>query len=163
TIAPTVTINQASTQADPTNAAPIHFTVVFSETVTGFGTNGVSLGGTASPSSDSVSLVSGTTYDVAVGGMASNGTVTASIKANAAHDAAGNNTTPSSSPNSPVSDHTIAPTVTINQATGQADPTNGSPIHFTVVFSEAVTGFGTSNVVLGGTASPASDTISLVS
>ena len=31
-----------------------------------------------------------------------------------------------------------APTVTINQAAGQSDPTNGSPINFTVVFSEAV-------------------------
>ncbi len=29
-----------------------------------------------------------------------------------------------------------APTVTINQAAGQADPTNASPINFTVVFSE---------------------------
>src|SRR5207249_7756700 len=34
-----------------------------------------------------------------------------------------------------------APTVTINQAAGQADPTNASPITFTVVFSEAVSGF----------------------
>ena len=32
------------------------------------------------------------------------------------------------------------PSVTVEQAAGQADPTNGSPIHFTVTFSEAVTG-----------------------
>ena len=37
--------------------------------------------------------------------------------------------------------HRRRPTVTINQAAGQADPTNASPINFTVVFSEAVTGF----------------------
>ena len=36
-----------------------------------------------------------------------------------------------------------APTVTINQAAGQADPTNASPINFTVVFSESVTDFAT--------------------
>ena len=43
-------------------------------------------------------------------------------------------------------------TVTINQAAGQADPTNGSPINFTVVFSEAVTDFTAGDVTLGGTA-----------
>ena len=31
--------------------------------------------------------------------------------------------------------------MTINQAAGQADPTNSSPDQFTVVFSEPVTGF----------------------
>ena len=31
--------------------------------------------------------------------------------------------------------------MTINQAAGQADPTSASPINFTAVFSEAVTGF----------------------
>ncbi len=34
-----------------------------------------------------------------------------------------------------------APSVTINQAIGQADPTLTSPIHFTAVFSEPVTDF----------------------
>ena len=45
-----------------------------------------------------------------------------------------------------------APTVTINQAAGQADPTGASPINFTVVFSEAVTGFASADVTLSGTA-----------
>ena len=44
-------------------------------------------------------------------------------------------------------------TVTINQAAGQADPTNGSPINFTVVFSENVTDFSAADVTLSsGTA-----------
>jgi hypothetical protein len=49
---------------------------------------------------------------------------------------------------------TIRPTVTVNQAAGQADPISSTPISFTVVFSEAVTGFGdsSSDVILGGTA-----------
>jgi hypothetical protein len=34
--APSVTINQAAVQPDPTNASPVLFTVVFSESVTGF-------------------------------------------------------------------------------------------------------------------------------
>jgi hypothetical protein len=45
-----------------------------------------------------------------------------------------------------------APTVTINQAGGQADPAAASPINFAVVFSEAVTGFTGSDVALSGTA-----------
>ena len=48
---------------------------------------------------------------------------------------------------------TTAPTVTINQASGQADPTTASPINFTATFSEAVTGFTGSDVSFaGGTA-----------
>lgn len=43
-------------------------------------------------------------------------------------------------------------TVTINQAAGQDDPTSDSPILFDVVFSEAVTGFGTGDVTITGTA-----------
>ena len=42
--------------------------------------------------------------------------------------------------------------MTINQAAGQADPTNASPINFTVVFSEPVTGFTDGDVTLSGTA-----------
>ena len=44
------------------------------------------------------------------------------------------------------------PTVTINQAAGQADPTNARPINFDVVFSEPVTGFAATDVALAGTA-----------
>lgn len=48
------------------------------------------------------------------------------------------------------------PTVTINQAAGQIDPINTSPINFTAVFSTAVTGFGDvpADITLGGAASP---------
>jgi CSLREA domain-containing protein len=45
-----------------------------------------------------------------------------------------------------------SPTVTINQAAGQADPAKGSPISFTAVFSKRVTGFDSADVTLGGTA-----------
>lgn len=43
-------------------------------------------------------------------------------------------------------------TVTINQGSGQSDPTSTSPIVFDVVFSEAVTGFATGDVTLTGSA-----------
>ena len=45
-----------------------------------------------------------------------------------------------------------APDVTIDQAGTQADPTTVSPIHFTAVFSEPVTGFTGTDVHLSGTA-----------
>jgi hypothetical protein len=47
---------------------------------------------------------------------------------------------------------TVPPDVTINQAAGQVDPTSATPINFTAVFSEPVTDFTDSDVVLGGTA-----------
>src|SRR5205814_3703918 len=46
---------------------------------------------------------------------------------------------------------TTPPTVTIDQAAGQADPTNSSPINFTAVFSEPVSGFTGAGVTLRGT------------
>src|SRR2546422_5887665 len=62
---------------------------------------------------------------------------------------------PPSSPPFPTrrsSDLNTAPTVTINQAAGQTDPTNASPINFTVAFSEPVTGFTSADVTIGGRA-----------
>ena len=44
---PTVTINQASTQPDPTGSSPILFAVVFSETVPTFDAGDVAITGTA--------------------------------------------------------------------------------------------------------------------
>ena len=46
----------------------------------------------------------------------------------------------------------VWPAVTIDQAASQADPTNSSPINFTVVFSKAVDDFATGNVTLSGSA-----------
>ncbi len=86
---PTVTINQAAGQPDPTGSSPINFTVVFSESVADFATGDVTLSGTAGPTTAAVTG-SGTTYNVAVSGMASSGTVTASLAAGVAHDNAGN-------------------------------------------------------------------------
>src|SRR5439155_1111216 len=80
--APSVTIDQASGQSDPTNQSPINFTVVFSESVTGFTASDVSLSGTAGATTAVVSG-SGTTYNVAVSGMTGDGTVIATIPAGA--------------------------------------------------------------------------------
>ena len=152
-VAPSVTINQAAGQADPTNGSTINFTVVFSEPVTGFTTGEVTLGGTSGGTKVGTVTGSGTTYNVAVTGMTGQGTVVATIAGSVATDAAGNSNSASTSTDNTVTRDTVAPTVTINQASGQADPTKNSPINFTVVFTESVTGFSTGKVTLGGTSS----------
>src|SRR5439155_458616 len=95
TTRPHVTINQASGQADPTNSPTIHFTVVFTESVSDFAAADVTVGGTAGGTKTVTVTGSGTTYDVAVAlsGAVTDGTVTASLAANVAHDAATNGNT----------------------------------------------------------------------
>ena len=84
---PSVTINQATGQADPTSVSPINFTVVFSAAVTGFATGDVTIGGTAGGSKTATVTGSGTTYNVAVTGMTTAGTVTATVPASVALNA----------------------------------------------------------------------------
>jgi hypothetical protein len=78
----TVTIEQAAAQADPTATSPINFTAVFSEVVTGFTSSGLTLSGSANPAAAAVTG-SGTTYNIAVSGMTAQGTVIATVNANA--------------------------------------------------------------------------------
>jgi fibronectin type 3 domain-containing protein len=153
-----VTIDQAAAQADPTNASPINFTVVFSEAVSDFATGDVTLSGTAGATTATVTG-SGTTYNVAVSGMTNDGTVSASLAAGVAHDGVGNANAESTSTDNSIAYDATAPTVTIDQAAAQADPTNTSPINFTVVFSEAVSDFATGDVTLSGTAGATTATV----
>jgi hypothetical protein len=148
---PTVTINQAAGQPDPTNISPINFTVVFSEDVTGFGTGDVAITGTAGGTKTATVTGSGTTYNVAVTGMTTSGTIIADVPAAVAQNATLEDNAASTSGDNTVGWDNVAPTVTINQAAGQADPTGTSPIDFTVVFSEATTTFATGDVTITGT------------
>ncbi|TAH15273.1 MAG: DUF4347 domain-containing protein [Oscillatoriales cyanobacterium] len=93
--APTATINQASSQQDPTTNNLINYTVQFSESVTGFDATKVALSGTAGATTAEVTG-SGKFYNVAVSGMTKAGTVIASINANAVTDVAGNPNTAAS-------------------------------------------------------------------
>jgi len=132
TTAPTVTINQAAGQADPTSSSPINFTVVFSEAVTGFANADVSLSGTAGATTSAVTEIApnnGTTYNVAVSGMSTPGTVSASILANAAQDAVANTSAASSSTDNTVTyNNLVCPTtLTVNDLgdTPDANPGDG--------------------------------------
>ncbi len=122
TTAPTVTINQAADQSDPTGSSPINFTVVFSESVTNFATGDVTLSGTAGATTATVTG-SGTTYNVAVTGMVRSGTVIATINAGVATDAAGNANTASTSTDN---------TVTYNVPPMSPVFTSGAPPNGTV-------------------------------
>jgi len=135
TTRPSVTVNQAAGQADPAKVLPISFTATFSEPVVDFGNSAVTVGGTA-PGSATVSVTgSGTSYTIAISGLTGSGTVTASIAANAVHNAAGAGNTASTSTDNTVSYDPVAPSVAAPSVT--AAVTFGSnPIYLN---NEAVT------------------------
>ena len=255
--APTLTVNVAAGQTDPTTTPLIAYTVVFSEQVDGFVNTDVALTGTALATTTALSG-SGPTYGILASGMTKSGTVIAAVAASKVTDIAGNANTASTStdntvtyndvvapaaPTAPVitattdsgfsnSDgitnntkpvftgtaevgstvkiyrdatligttavvpasgiysyttatafangtftmtatatdpslnvssassgttitiDTIVPTVTLNQASGQADPALTSPVNFTVTFNSPVYGFIGTGLTLGGTALP---------
>src|SRR5207249_1730218 len=133
---PAVTINQAAGQADPTNSSPISFTAVFSKTSEGRRGGDVPSAGTAGGTQTETVSGGPSTYNAGVRGMGSGGTVMARIHACVPQNAAGNTNTASTSTDNSVSFDATLPSVTIDQAAGQADPTNSSPISFTAVFSK---------------------------
>ena len=150
TTIPTVTMISAA--ANPTNISPIAVTVQFSETVKGF------VAGDITPTNGTVGsfiVVDGDTYTFELTPSAQ-GLVQADIAAGVAVDAAGNGN--SAAQFSRTYD-SVEPAVTIEQAASQIDPTSVSPVHFTVVFSEPVSGFSTSDVTLGGSAGATTGTI----
>jgi len=124
TTPPDVTINQAATQLDPTKISPINFTVVFSEQVIGFDASDVSIDGTAGGVKSVVVSGAGPTYNVAVSGMTTAGTVIASIGAGKVTDLAGNLSTGSTSTDNEVTWSNMAPVITL---TSPNSPTTAMP------------------------------------
>ncbi len=137
TTSPSVTINQAAGQKAPTNVSPINFTVVFSESVSDFATGDVSITGTAGGTMTATVTGSGTTYNVAVDGMTSNGTVIASLDAGVAHDAAGNANTASTSRDNTVTYDIVAPVIRIS--TPSETLTTNGPVSYTITYVGATT------------------------
>ena len=136
---------------DPTSGGPISFAVTFSKPVTGFTGSDLSFtGSTAGGTLVATVNGSGADYTVSVSGMTTNGTVVASIPAAAALDAGNQPNAASTSTDNTVQFTAGPPTVTINQAVGQSDPSSGASITFTVQFSEPVTGFTASDIAFTG-------------
>jgi hypothetical protein len=137
-IAPTVTVEQAASQNDPTNLAPITFTVTFSEDVTGFNdpSSDLLISGSAGATT-AIITGSARTYTVQVSGMTSAGDVLLSVPAGAASDLAGNLNAPSTSVDNQVSFDSVAPVAT-GIARADSNPTYAASVDFTVTFSKAV-------------------------
>ncbi|MCW2647077.1 MAG: hypothetical protein JWP07_3186 [Pseudonocardiales bacterium] len=133
TTPPSVSIEQAAGQADPTATPTIHFTVVFSEPVTGFAADDVTIGGTAAATTATITG-SGPTYTVAITGLTGSGTVVASVRAGAAQDAATNSSLASTSADNVVtyapapSSTTPAPSSTPPTATPTSSPSGAAPL-----------------------------------
>ena len=144
TVLPTVTLNQATGQPDPTTATPINFTAAFSETVTGFTSSDVTYTGTALASTSTISG-GAAVYNVATTGMTRTGTVIPAIAASIATDTAGNlNAAATYTDRTVTYTDNVAPTVGISSftpgaaqaatASGTAGFGLGDPSTLTVVF-----------------------------
>ena len=148
--APTVTITAAAGQRDPTNDPVLRFLVQFSEDTSGFDAADVVL---ASSIGDPLvpAVFAGpnlNSYVVTVTGVTALSTITASVRAAAVQDPAGNDSLASAS--TQVTFDNVAPTVTVSLSAGQASTGGGTSVSFDVVFSEPVVGFDGSKVNLGG-------------
>jgi hypothetical protein len=127
TAAPTVTVNQAAGQADPTNALAINYTVAFDEPVTGFDATDLTRSGTSTGGTVTVTG-SGTTYNIALTGTPTNGSIAFAVGAGKAIDAAGNSNTASTSTDNTVTYDTVAPAgLTITCTAGAS----GNPVTLT--------------------------------
>lgn len=87
---PTVDVEQAVGQADPTPNSPIHFRATFTDDMQGFGDSATdtTLSGTAGATTATVTPIDAKTYDVAVTGMTQTGTVIVDVPAGAAQEVA---------------------------------------------------------------------------
>ena len=149
---PTVSSIKCACGSNPTNASSIQWTVTFSESVTGvdsadFALVKTGLGGT--PAITGVSG-SGTTWTVTASTGSGSGTLGLNLVDNdTIVDAAGNKLGGTGTGNGSFTgqvctiDRTAPTVVSIKRA--DPNPTNASSVHWTVTFSESVTGVATSN------------------
>jgi hypothetical protein len=111
-VPPAVTVNQGSSQVDPTNALPIVFSVVFSEpiTVNSFTTADIKQNGTATGVTWKITDTGDhQTFTLSATALAGSGTVIPSIPANRVTDRVGNTNTASTSTDNSVTYTTSVP------------------------------------------------------
>ncbi len=100
TAAPTATINQDGSQADPASGGPVNFDVSFNEDIFGFAGTDISLGGTAGATTANISG-GPRNFDISISGTTREGSVIATLGSGRATDLAGNgNGTATTSDNS---------------------------------------------------------------
>ncbi|OQX98723.1 MAG: hypothetical protein B6I20_10730, partial [Bacteroidetes bacterium 4572_117] len=144
-IQPTVEITQALGQTDPTNIGMINFIATFSEEVTGFTGDDIDLSGTANPTTVDVTG-SSPEFNVAVSGMANDGTVIVTIPGAVCTDIAGNVNSASTNADNEVVYDTGRPSVVISSS--ESGITELSNIPFTIEFSEFVQDFVQTDVTI---------------
>ncbi|MGB0112827.1 MAG: HYR domain-containing protein, partial [Ilumatobacteraceae bacterium] len=159
--APSVTVEQAEAQADPTSG-DVTFDVVFTESVTGFDASDVELSGSAGATTATITEVDDSTaYTVTVSGMTSTGTVIASLRAGAATDAQGSESLASVSTDNSV--RFVAPmrvrtpssaTTTVDNDPGLA----GAFVEFDITVEGGTGGGGVTCTPASGTFFPIGDT-----
>jgi Galactose oxidase, central domain len=156
--------------SSPTNATSVDFTVTFSKSVTGVDTGDFSLATTGAVSGASISGVSGSgaIYTVTVGTGTGDGTIGLNLVDNdSIQDAATNKLggTGAGNGNFTGEVYTIDKTPPTVSSIVRADsnPTNAANVHFTVTFSESVTGVDTTDFSLATTGAVSGASISGVS
>ncbi|MGI4873115.1 MAG: Ig-like domain-containing protein [Janthinobacterium lividum] len=156
--APTVTAltSTAGTNGTSTTTTPFAFSVTFSEAVAGFAASGITVSN-GSVTSAPAGTSPGTTFTFTVTPTTAGTATTVTIAANAAQDAAGNQSVASSAYSL-----TYQPTATVTgisklaPTTAQsADGTATAQVSFTVTFSAPVSGVSASNFSLNPTTSGA--------
>lgn len=140
TIAPTVTVNSAPGQTDPTNANPVRFHIIFSEPInaTTFTKDDIVVTGSTTYQKGDITKIGDTEYEFEVSNLTDGDTITVDIPTGVCTDLAGNDNISSTSNDNSVTYDVTPPTVTVNQADDQADPTDTNEVKFTVVFSEPI-------------------------
>jgi hypothetical protein len=153
---PTVTINQAGVQPDPTNGSTINFQAVFNRAVTQFNGADISFNGSTAPGALSVASIAGgpAIYTVTVTGFTGTGTVVVSVVPDGAIDVGGKGNQASTSTDHTVTVDRVAPTVAINQAATQTDPTKATIVNYTATFSEPVPGLAPGDIAFTGSTAP---------
>ena len=154
--------------ASPTNATSVTYTVTFSESVTGVDATDFTL--TTSGTSGSVSGVSGsgTTYTVTVSSISGSGTLRLDLKSSGTGitDGVGNAISGGFTTGGVYTIDQTAPTVSSITATtpSNASTTNASSVTYTVTFSEGVTGVDNADFTFtSGGASPGGVSVTPVS
>lgn len=140
TIAPTVTVNSAPGQTDPTNSNPVKFHIIFSEPIdaTTFTKDDIVVTGSTTYQKGDITKIGDTEYEFEVSNLTDGDTITVDIPTGVCTDLAGNDNISSTSNDNSVTYDITPPTVTVNQADDQVDPTETNEVKFTVVFSEPI-------------------------
>lgn len=150
-VRPRLAINQSSGQGDPATSLPLRYSAVFSEPVTGFTANLITLTSLNGNSTGAIVNLTGggAVYEITVTNLALNGSeVRASSFPSGVRDAYGNDAMSSTSTDNVIFLDNVGPVASIAPAPGQANPTSGELINFRVIFNESVTDFTAADISL---------------